>query len=303
MKKIKMRFIAILTASLAWLALMPISSPASESPVLMYISAVLLPAPENPAALDQQGAALVQKLYDGEPVGDLGYRLQPDYLSQDVAVAKSTLWFSIHIVAKDPSFRFSPLNRIRFVGKSNDTSDKYPQGSLEKTNVFTNPATKFTSSAEGIVWGSGGPRFNDQIMVGFWKDKLVNEFIFDGAMSVYYKYTDQDSLAGIARYIGQFTDFQVTGTWQFLSEDGGSVLASVSRTLYFRGKPIDSRLSIKCITNGVQVGISAGENDSWILQSSTSISPVWTYVETASGGGVFTYPTANKATFWRLKLQ
>jgi len=278
-------------------------------PVLIYVSAIPGPTTNNQVAYQNWIANVIPQMYSKEIGGtplvvinqltnDLGYILQIPYVSQPTSLNSNTAWFVVHVISTNASFKFLP-GQLQFVEQSSDSSHL-----LSKTNLFSDPSYIYAPGSWGIIWGSGGPRFNDTLAAGYWNATPVNEFIFIGAMSKYFVYSSPSDYMVISNYISGLPDFQLTGTWQFTDGDG-NVITHASKTLHAKGVYAPGIPSIVDYypPNGVKVGITAGTNDTWVLQSSPSIQyPFWTDVATVNGGDALVFPT-DQYGFWRLRLE
>lgn len=233
------------------------------------------------------------------PNDELGWSLQVPYVTQPTTLTSNTAWFAVHLVSKYPAYFFTP-SQLTFLERSSDGSND----SLGKTNTFSDPTYIYTSAGMGVVW-QGTPRLSDTLVTsGYWDQTPVNEFIFVGAMSEYFVYSDPASYAEIGSYILGWTDMSITGTWQF--DDGDGDVFSVRKTLHTYGTYTPGIAGIDGGGAGtVSVGSDVGQNDSWILQSASSniASPTWTDVATVNSNDTNFFPSLAPANFWRLKLQ
>jgi hypothetical protein len=283
----------------------------APAPVIIYVSAILGPDKSNTNGSDAYDTwvnnTVTQMYQAGTPLqhlsqlsDDLGHVLETAYVSQPSNLASNTVWFAVHVVATDPAYKFVP-GQLLFQGWSSDAAH-----SLAKTNTFSDPTFIYAPSSKGIAWGAGGPRVNDSFASGYWNATPVNELIFIGAESKHFVYSSLADYTNIDDYIRSFKDFQLTGTWEFM-DVASNVLVHASTTLHFSGMPAPGILSAvnDSPTNVTVSVLSAGTNDSWILeQASTVDSSVWIDVATVNWLDVLRYSTLLGPTeFWRMVLQ
>lgn len=275
----------------------------AAAPVQIYTYAVNGPW-TNSVNYESFATNVVWDIYrnttNGGPAGALGYRLNPIDITQPTDSSSNSLWFAVRVVSTSPEFMFTP-SQIRFVGMSSDGGN-----ALGKTNTFTDPNIVFTPQGMGVIWGSGGKRFNDTLLISAnsWSTQVVHEIIFVGARSKFFTYSSPSEQNTIVATINSFPDFFVTGTWEFWQE--GSRVAHASKTLRTKSVPAPGILSIAdAPATQVTIGVSCGTNDSWNLQfKGNSLFTSWTDVATVNSGSTFTYPKwATSSGYWRLVLQ
>lgn len=276
-----------------------------SAPVLLYGVAVRGPAKSNPA-YPAWAADMVSRMYNGQSLGTnavTGYYLDTTNISQDaVGTNQDTLWFMIHVVAADPSYSFSP-HQLYFWEHSSDPGDSLADSDdLSDTNII------YTSSALGIIWGSNGtnvgPRFNDTLLESQSWSQNVNEFIFIGAMSQYYTYTNAPSRLAIDTYVDYWPDYELTGVWQFTYGSSSTLLAK--KTFYRKATPYPFKLSEQAIdpNNTVSLGVTAGTNDTYTIQYSPSVQyPQWTDAATVNAGWNEGWIHTNRMGYFRWTMQ
>ncbi len=271
----------------------------SECPVLIYTRAILGPSSTS-AQYQSWSRTTLSNIYNlgrlpGNLPGELGHKLLPQYLSQSGDVTNWTVWMTVQIITKDPSFKFT-ASQIKAIWKSSDAAN-----SLGKTNSFENPKYIYSPyGSYGINWNAAGPRNGDEVDTSsYWNSKPVNELIFLGSMGKYYL-TDS---AGVSNYVSQFPDFQDSCTWQLVGTES-SVLGYASKTLHYRELPISWNISISKADPGIQLGISSSTTDTWVLLQTENIgSPNWNPVATVNAGDIIYRPANIKSGFWKLILQ
>lgn len=262
--------------------------------VRIYNFAINLPGTNDPTFASLATAA-VNAIYDSNNVpGALGFRLDPNDITQPTSANDTSVWYAVHVIVDDPTFQFHP-NMLRFIGSSSDTGN-----ALGKTNSFTDPTLIFSPWAMGVDHGTGGARFNDtKYTSGAWK--VVKEFIFIGSRSKYFIYGNEAGQASLLAAIAAVPHFSTTGRWE-VWKDGNRINYS-SKTLYLQDGPVQALLSIgKFPSTSVTVGITAGTNDTWTLQHSLLMPATWTDKATLNSGDSYE-KVATDQGYWNLVLQ
>ena len=244
------------------------------APVSIYVYPILLPVSSSSAFMSAATNTVMQTYVSGTPLGTLGHKLVPSYIAQSVdSYTNWTLWFLVDIRGRDSSVFFSPTN-LSF----NFWSSDYVTNAdlLGTTRVYNNPNTNYTMtpSAMGVLYGSGGPGVNDNLVAqGGW-NQMVNRFIFIGASGNAFGYNDASGMGNISSYMQSFTNYLVTGTWSLMPPGPGSsggigyagnpVTAHV--TLQMTDQPIRPVLDIRLQDGEVNVGIDVSTNQTAILR-------------------------------------
>lgn len=275
-------------------------------PVILYVNAVRGP---DTSSVSYQGwaTAVASNLYSTRSnlyaaVGDVGFRFQVPYVCQTTDLSGSVVWFTVHAVARDPSYMFLP-GQLSFSEWSTDQAN-----SLAKMDAFTNSYYVYTPVGFGVIWGQGGRGFADKIVnSGYCDQTPVNEYVFIGSMSTYYIYgTNGWTLGQISNYVNSVSKFNVTGRWQFTDANGSWY---AQKTLYRDDAPVLLPPKAQVLTNGMVIGFgnSVATGDTWVLMHSlTMLNPSWSDIASVNGNDVMVVsivPPAPPQGYWKLRLE
>jgi hypothetical protein len=273
----------------------------SGAPVLIYIYAVLGPHPTNVAACDSFGTNVVAKKYYTDTIdGELGWRLQTDYISQPSDLSRSNIWFVLHAISTSSNYTFTPDHFV-FTETSSDVNN-----SLGKVETFSQTNWIFTPKAMGVRWGAGGRGFaNTLVTSGSYSNQPVHEFITAGVMTKYFNTPDATTWTNLNTALDSFYDFQVMGKWQLMSN--GVDVAHGHKTLHKKLDSTPGILADKANIHGIEVeiGLESNTNDSWVIEYRPALE-YGDWVDTAilTGGESIIRPATGFYTgFWRSRKQ
>lgn len=283
----------------------------TEGPVTIYVTPYLQwdSSPTNVVypGYTAYSAEVVQSMYESNSIsGSISdHKLLTSYVAQPNAesgyVTSKWLWASVRVVAKDPAYRFLP-KYLRFESTSTD-------GLLNGVQYFTNVNYSYTYSSRGVTWDSVGPRHGDTVANGFWKDSMINEFIFNGAATPYFRCGSSYTMTDLNGYLfGFVVDYAVTLKWTF--DDGTNQPVSAQITLHTKKSASNGELGIVRSGANVVLGITGNSDDSWILQSAprvpkgtNTVVMDWHDEASMNAGDVYIRPTTPGQYYWRARLQ
>lgn len=268
----------------------------SVASVDMYITAVLGPVRANTNAFEAWSAATIAYMYQngGQIQSNVigGHKLLPAYITQTPAQTNNTIWFVIHVVSKDPNYKFLP-SKLSFVGGSSDNSNYLATAS----SLASDPNYTYSPRFWGINWGSGGMRVNDTILSTPGSGKIsevpASEAIFIGAQLNYY-------MADYSAWIMGFSDYSVNGTW---SLNDGTNTAHASITLHTKIIPSLPWLSLSTTSSTAVLGADMETNTTAILYSAPKLPPVWKKEGVMNSGDITILPKNPVQSYFKLVLQ
>jgi len=277
----------------------------TEGPVILYVTVYQQWDPSQPTYATN-AAQVVEELYQFNSIAgaidSTNRTLLVPYIAQFAgSITSKWLWASVHVIAKDPSYKFLPGECLTFVGSSTD-------GLLNKTNSFTDPVYYYDPASRGIIWGSSNHRASNQYASGYWTNTPVNEFISDGAASKYFNYTNAPGYTwvNLTNYIlGYTSDYSVTLKWIY--NDGTNNPVSASITLHTKQAAQGGTMTAQRVsdTNQVVLGLNGSVDDSWILQSAPVVAEfmTWSDEATMNAGDSFLRSTAPGQYYYRVRKQ
>lgn len=240
----------------------------SASQVNIYITAITGPVRANTNAFEAWSTSVVPYYHAHGQVPTNVVTLTQLVLAnitQTAAQTNNTVWFLVHVVSKDPAYKFLP-SKLSFVGGSSDSSNYLATAA----SLSSDPNYTYSSRFYGVNWGSGGAGVNDIILSTSADGKIsevpVNEVIFIGAQLNYF-------MADYSPWIMGFADYSVHGTWTFAD---GTNSAHASKTLHTKATISSPWISLDVINKTSSViGAAMGTNTSAILYSSPQMPPTW----------------------------
>ncbi len=196
--------VTLVFADVARAQLLP--QPPQPAPIIIRVHVDLMPYSANSLFAPLAGVNAMRIYNGGEPLNVVNdHKLKPSYIAQSVnSLTNYTAFFSVDIIGGDSSVLFSPSN-IKFVGSATDSR-------LNVTNLFNDIGHVFSMSAVGVLYGTGGA--TNTLFTSFdWTNVKVNRFVYQGAATSVFAYTDVSGQGIIESYVNGFKNFFLKGTW------------------------------------------------------------------------------------------